>query len=67
MKLSKIFLVMAALICFIIVSVTFTNCKTTKLDERTESDMSGDADDFNDAIEKNMKELFEKGQAVFSF
>ena len=29
--------------------------------------MSGDPTDFNDAIEKNSNELFEKGRAVFRF
>jgi len=67
MKFPKILLVMVAMTGLVIFSVLFTQCKTTKLDERTEADMSGDADDFNDAIEKNMKDLFEKGQAVFRF
>lgn len=45
----------------------FIQCKTTKVDKRTELDMSGDPDEFDDAIKENSKELFEKGQAVFRF
>jgi hypothetical protein len=63
---SKTVLVISSIILLISTS-QFTQCKTTKLDERAESDISGDPDDFNDAIEKNMKDLFEKGQAVFRF
>lgn len=45
----------------------FIQCKTTKVDKRATPDMSGDPDEFDDAIKKNSKELFEKGQAVFRF
>src|SRR5215203_185725 len=56
--------------CFIVVAITsaqFIQCKTTKTDTRNNLDMSGDPDDFNDDIEKNMKEMFDKGKAVFRF
>ena len=42
-------------------------CKTTKVDKRNDADLSGDADEFDDAIKENSKDLFEKGQAVFRF
>jgi hypothetical protein len=51
----------------LVISAQFVQCKTTKVDTRNSSDMSGEADDFNDAIEKNMKELFDKGKAVFRY
>jgi len=57
-------------ISLIVVAITttqFIQCKTTKTDTRNSPDMSGNPDDFNDAIEKNMKELFDKGKAVFRF
>lgn len=57
-------------IASIVLSITasqFIQCKTTKADTRNTMDMSGDPNDFNDAIEKNMKEMFDKGKAVFRF
>src|SRR5215212_2412564 len=56
-----------ALIVVIISASQFIQCKTTKGDTRNSPDMSGDPNDFNDAIEKNSKEMFEKGKAVFRF
>jgi len=55
------------LISFVCLTNFLIQCKTTKKSTRTEADISGDPDDFNDAIEKNSKELFEKGKAVFRF
>jgi hypothetical protein len=65
--MKKIFVVMLSLAGFVLLSCVFVQCKTTKTEARTRDDMSGDPDDFNDAIEKNSKELFEKGKAVFRF
>src|SRR5688500_1446947 len=45
----------------------FIQCKTTKTDTRNTLDMSGDPDEFDDAIKENSKELFDKGKAVFRF
>jgi hypothetical protein len=59
-----------AVIGIIVLLVTLSQlvqCKTTKVDERTELDMSGDAEEFDDAIKQNSKDLFDKGQAVFRF
>jgi hypothetical protein len=58
--------VVGVLVLFI-TAVQFTQCKTTKSDTRNELDMSGDPGDFDDDIEKNMQEMFEKGKAVFRF
>src|SRR5687768_9219249 len=65
--MKKIFLVTLSLLSFVFVSNILIQCKTTKTDKRTAGDMSGDPKDFNDAIERNSKELFEKGKAVFRF
>src|SRR5215216_3227003 len=54
-------------IVVIIAATQFTQCKTTKADTRNAIDMSGDADEFDDAIKQNMKDLFDKGKAVFRF
>lgn len=62
----KAAVVIISIIAFVALG-QFIQCKTTKADTRNSVDMSGDADDFNDAIEKNMKELFDKGKAVFRF
>src|ERR1043165_9370800 len=56
-----------ACIVLCVISTQFIQCKTTKVDTRNNIDMSGDPSDFNDAIEKNMKEMFDKGKAVFRF
>jgi hypothetical protein len=45
----------------------FIQCKTTQRATRDTPDMSGDPKDFNDAIEKNMKHMYDKGKAVFRF
>ena len=63
----KISIVMSCILGFIFFSTLLIQCKTTKADTRSEADMSGEADDFNDAIEKNMKQMFDKGKAVFRF
>ena len=55
------------IISFVGLATVFVQCKTTKSDTRQQLDMSGDPNDFNDAIEKNMKEMFDKGKAVFRF
>ena len=62
----KTVVVTASIVLFAI-STQFIQCKTTKADTRNNADMSGDPNDFNDAIEKNMKEMFDKGKAVFRF
>src|SRR5215216_5127690 len=52
----------------VVIAVTqFIQCKTTKADTRNAMDMSGDADEFDDAIKQNSKDLFDKGKAVFRF
>jgi hypothetical protein len=59
-----------AVVSMVVLFVTagqLIQCKTTKVDKRTELDMSGDPDEFDDAIKENSKEMFEKGQAVFRF
>jgi hypothetical protein len=63
----KIFFVMFGLVCFVVLCNMLVQCKTTKVDKRNDADLSGDADEFDDAIKENSKELFEKGQAVFRF
>ena len=63
----KIFLVLFGLIYFVAVANILVQCKTTKVDKRNDADLSGDADEFDDAIKENSKDLFEKGQAVFRF
>jgi hypothetical protein len=63
----KTFVVTLCIVAFVAASNFFVQCKTTKTEKRTTEDMSGDPNDFNDAIEKNSKELFEKGKAVFRF
>src|SRR5437762_10791773 len=59
--------VIIGIIALFVTSNQFIQCKTTKSNARSEVDMSGDPNDFNDAIEKNMKEMFDKGKAVFRF
>ncbi len=59
--------VVVSIIVLSIAASQFIQCKTTKADTRNTLDMSGNPDDFNDAIEKNMKEMFDKGKAVFRF
>jgi len=57
-------------ITFIVVAILatqFIRCKTTKAGTRNSMDRSGVPGDFNDDIEKNMKEMFDKGKAVFRF
>jgi len=56
-----------SIITLIIVAGQFIQCKTTKSDTRNTLDMSGDPEEFDDAIKENSKELFDKGQAVFRF
>jgi hypothetical protein len=65
--MKNIFMVTLGFVGFVFFSNLLIQCKTTKADTRNELDMSGDPDDFNDDIEKNSKELFEKGKAVFRF
>jgi hypothetical protein len=65
--MKKSFFVILSLLAFTTVSTVFVQCKTTRADTRNEPDISGDPDDFNDAIEKNSRNLFEKGKAVFRF
>lgn len=65
--MKKIFLIVASLVAFVALSGILVQCKTTKADTRNSLDMSGDPKDFNDDIEKNMKEMFDKGKAVFRF
>ena len=60
-------MVALSLLSFVCASNILIQCKTTRTDKRTTQDMSGDPTDFNDAIEKNSNELFEKGRAVFRF
>jgi hypothetical protein len=59
--------VVISLFILVITAGQFTQCKTTKADTRNELDMSGDADEFDDAIKQNSKDLFDKGRAIFRF
>jgi hypothetical protein len=63
---SKINIVVGLIILFVSMG-QFIQCKTIKTDTRNSMDMSGDPDEFDDAIKENSKQLFEKGQAVFRF
>jgi hypothetical protein len=65
--MKKIYLVMLSLMSLVLFSSILVQCKTTKLDKRDAVDISGDADEFDDAIKQNSKDLYEKGQAVFRF
>src|ERR1044071_5584700 len=67
MKASPKATMIVAIIAFVIISSQFVQCKSTKVDHRASLDMSGDADEFDDAIKENSKELFEKGRAVFRY
>jgi hypothetical protein len=60
----KTFFATLSLIDFVFFSAFLIQCKTTKAVTRSNPDLSGDVNDFNDAIEQNSKELFEKGKAV---
>ena len=60
-------LTVIGIIILFVAAGQFTRCKSTKADTRNSLDMSADAGDFNDDIEKNMQELFDKGKAVFRF
>lgn len=62
----KTTMILTAIITFIAVS-QFIQCKSTRSATRNSADISGEENDFNDAIEKNMKEMFDKGKAVFRF
>ncbi|HEY1201257.1 MAG TPA: hypothetical protein VGE79_09765, partial [Niastella sp.] len=59
--------IVIGIIIIVVTASQFIQCKTTKVNKRTSTDISGQPDDFNDAIERNSKELFEKGKAVFRF
>lgn len=65
--MKRIYIVILMLLGLGMVSNFFIQCKSTKSDTRSSADMQGDPNDFDDAIEKNSKELFEKGKAVFRF
>jgi hypothetical protein len=65
--MKKIYLVIFSLTCFIFLSAILIQCKTTQRANRDTADLSGDPDEFNDEIEKNMKQMFDKGKAVFRF
>lgn len=54
-------------IALLITSTQFIQCKTTKVDRRGSEDISGDPKEFNESIERNMKEMFHKGKAVFRY
>ncbi|HKP31527.1 MAG TPA: hypothetical protein VJT83_02330 [Chitinophagaceae bacterium] len=54
-------------ILLFITATQFIQCKTTKTDTRNSMDISGDADEFDDAIKQNSKDLYEKGRAVFRY
>jgi hypothetical protein len=59
--------VVIAIIIAVVSTNQFIQCKTTKSEARNLSDISGDADEFDDAIKQNSKDLFDKGRAVFRF
>src|SRR5215217_97678 len=65
--MKKTFIVTLSLVSFVFLSTFLIQCKTTKADTRNSPDMSADPKDFNYANEKNMKEMFDKGKAVFRF
>ena len=65
--MKKIILVTLMIIAVTAISNVLMQCKTTKVDKRNTADLSGDPDEFDDAIKQNSKDLFEKGKAVFRF
>ena len=65
--MKKMYLVTLSLLSLVFLSSILIQCKTTKLDSRDAADISGDPDEFDDAIKQNSKDLYEKGQAVFRF
>jgi hypothetical protein len=67
MHMKKFYLVMLSLVGFVFTATVLVQCKTTKSEQRTHADISGDPDEFDDAIKQNSKDLFEKGKAVFRF
>jgi hypothetical protein len=56
-----------SMIVVVISAGQLIQCKTTKSEARNTMDMSGDADEFDDAIKQNSKDLMDKGKAVFRF
>src|SRR3569833_370923 len=66
LHIPKTTLVISAIV-FLMAATQFIQCKTTQSNTRNSSDLSGDPADFNLDIEKNMKEMFDKGKAVFRF
>jgi hypothetical protein len=59
--------VVIGLIVGLITAGQFIQCKSTKASKRNAADMSGKTGEFDDDIEKNANDLFEKGKAIFRF
>ena len=60
-------MVVIGLIVGLVTAGQFIQCKSTKSSKRNASDMSGRPGEFDDDIEKNANDLFEKGKAIFRF
>src|SRR5688572_29320418 len=67
MKLISKTTIVVGILAMFVTLCQFIQCKTLHTDMRNTMDMSGDADEFDDAIKENSKQLFDKGQAVFRF
>lgn len=67
MKLVSKTTIVIGTITMMVTLCQFIQCKTLHADSRNSADMSGDPEEFDDAIKENSKQLFEKGQAVFRF
>jgi len=65
--MKKVFLVMLSLCIMVALSVTFVKCNSEKSDDISAPAGSADANDFDEAIKQNSKDLFEQGQNIFRF
>src|ERR1043165_8549366 len=63
----KTFFITLCLVCFVVLSTFLIQCRSTRPDTRNEPDISGGPDNWSDAIERNMKNMYDKGKAVFRF
>lgn len=62
----KTFIITLSLVGVVFLSTFLLQCKTTKLDIRNRSDMSGNPKDFNDAIEKIQRSFLKKVKPYFA-
>jgi hypothetical protein len=65
--MKKIFLAMFILLSIVLLAVIVPQCNTSASDEGIKDEGQADANDFDDAIKQNAKDLFEQGQQVFRF